>query len=98
MIVTQVTASVHGVITLVLRQDASNIVLSNMRQVQHIRQNSVAVIMANSCCDCTYRLEVVGMHQHCDFVDLEFSSDRSWPTCMLNIFQTVSTLCRMFVT
>jgi hypothetical protein len=46
------------------------------------------------CCDFIYRLGAVGMHQRCNFLDLEFSSDRSWPTGMLIIFQTVSPLCK----
>jgi hypothetical protein len=32
-----------------------------------------------------------------NFVDLEFSSDHSWPTSMLIIFQTVYPLCKTFV-
>jgi hypothetical protein len=32
-----------------------------------------------------------------NFLDLEFSSDHSWVTGMLIIFQTVSCLCKMFV-
>jgi hypothetical protein len=49
------------------------------------------------CCDFNYRWGLVGMHQHCNFLDLEFSSDRSWPTDMLIMFQTVSPLCETFV-
>jgi hypothetical protein len=37
------------------------------------------------------------MHQRCNFLDLELSSDRSWLTGMLIFFQTVSHLCKTFV-
>jgi hypothetical protein len=68
------------------------------QHVQVIRQNFVASTMANPCCcDFIYRLGAAGMHQRCNFLDLEFSSDRSWPTGMLIIFQTVSLLCKTFV-
>jgi hypothetical protein len=55
--------------------------------------------MANPCCCCDfiYRLGAVGMHQHYNFLDLEFSSDCSWLIGMLIIFQTVSPLCKTFV-
>jgi hypothetical protein len=35
-------------------------------------------------------LGAVGMHWCCTFLDPEFSSGHSWPTCMLIIFQIVS--------
>jgi hypothetical protein len=64
-----------------------------MRHVQVIRQNFVASTMANPCCCCCdfiNHLGVVGTHQRCNFLDTEFSSDRSWPTSMLITFQTIS--------
>jgi hypothetical protein len=53
------------------------------------------VIMANPCCCCCfiYSFGAVDMRQLCNFMDLEFSSDRSWPTDMLIIFRNVSPLC-----
>jgi hypothetical protein len=67
-----------------LRQDTWNNVLGKMRHVQVIRQNLVANYMANPCCCCDfiYCLRAVGTQQRCNFFDLEFSSDRSWPTGM----------------
>jgi hypothetical protein len=54
--------------------------------------------MANPCCcNFIYRLGVVGIHQRCNFLDLEFSSGCSWLTNMLIIFQTVCPLCKTFV-
>jgi hypothetical protein len=75
----QVTANAHVIVTLVLCPDAQNTVLVNTRHVQVIRQNFVASTMANPCCCCdfSYRLGVVGMHQHCSFLDLKSSSDHS---------------------
>lgn len=48
-----------------------------------------------ACC-CCY-LGAVGMYQHCMFLELDFSFNRSWSTSMLIIFQIVSPICRMFV-
>jgi hypothetical protein len=93
IIINQVTANAHAIVILVLHQDVWNIVLGNMRHVQVIRRNFVASTMANPCCcNFIYRLETVGKHQCCNFLDLEFSSDSSWLTGMLIIFRTVSPL------
>jgi hypothetical protein len=63
----------------------------------------VASIMANPCCCCCccnfiYGLGAAGTHQRCKFLDLEFSSDCSWLTGMPITFQTLSPLCKTFVT
>jgi hypothetical protein len=42
-------------------------------------------------------LETIGMHQHCNFLDLEVSSEHSWLTGVLIIFQTISAVCKSFV-
>jgi hypothetical protein len=89
----QVTANAHAIVTLVLPPDAWNTVLGNKTHVQVTRQNFVARTMDNSCCcNFIYRLGVVGTHQRCNLLDLEFSSDRSWPTGMLITLKTVSPL------
>jgi hypothetical protein len=67
-------------------QDTCNTVLGNTRHVQVIRQNVASTMATPCCCDFIYHLEAVGMHQCCNFLDLEFSSDLSWPTGMLIIF------------
>jgi hypothetical protein len=97
--INQVTANAHAIVTLVLCQDAWNTVLGNMKHVQVISQNFVASTMANACCCCNfiYCLGGVGMYKCCNFLDLEFSSDRSWLIGILIIFQTLSPLCKMFV-
>jgi hypothetical protein len=78
-IIDQVTSNAHATVTLVLRQNVWNTVLDNTRHVQVIRQNSVASTMANPwcCCDFISCLGAVCMHQRCNFLDLEFSSDSS---------------------
>jgi hypothetical protein len=86
--VNRVTASAHAIIMLVLDQDARSTVLGNMRHVQVIRQNVKTSTMASCCSIFIYSLGAVGMHQHSNFLDCEFSSDHSWPIGML-IFQTV---------
>jgi hypothetical protein len=91
----QVTSGAHAIITLVLRQDARNTVVGNTRHVQVI---FVASTMANPCCcDFIYCLEMVSTYQHWNFFDLEFNLDRSRPTSVLIILQTVSSLCKMLV-
>jgi hypothetical protein len=52
----------------------------NTRHVQVMRQNFMASTIANPCCCCDfiYHLGAVDMHQCCNFLDLEFSSDCSW--------------------
>jgi hypothetical protein len=67
-------------------------VLGNISHVHIIRHNFVASTMANLCCCCNfiYYLGVVSTHQHCNFLDLEFSYGRSWPAGMLINFQTLS--------
>jgi hypothetical protein len=88
----QDTTKAHAIIMLVLHKDAWNIMLGNTRHVQVIRQNFMASTITNPCCCCDfiYHLGAVGTHQRCTFLDLVFSSDRSWPTSMLIIFQTLS--------
>jgi hypothetical protein len=94
--INQVTASHQVTVTLVLCRDTWSTVLSNTRHVQVIKQNSVASTMANPCyyCGFTYHLGTVGIHQHCNFFDIKFSSNWSWPNGML-IFHTTSPLCKM---
>lgn len=46
------------------------------------------------CCDFIYQLSLVGIHHRSNFLDLEYSSDCSWPTGMLIIFQAVSPVCK----
>jgi hypothetical protein len=82
--ISQVTASAHSIVTLVLCQDPWNTVLGNTRHVQVIRQISVASTIANPCCCCDfiYCLEAVGTHQRCNFLDPGFSSNHSCrPVC-----------------
>jgi hypothetical protein len=97
--VDQVTATAHVIVTLGLSQDAWSTVLGNMRHVQVIRQNVVASTVANTCCCCCNFICSFGaaaMHRHCNFLG-QFSSDYSWLTGMLIIFQNVSPLCKMLV-
>jgi hypothetical protein len=94
----QATTNTHAIVTVIVRQDTWNTALSNLRHVQVTRQNFVASTVAGPCCcGFIYRLEAIRTHQRCNFLDLEFSSDRSWPTGMLITFQTVSSLCKTFV-
>jgi hypothetical protein len=93
------TINAHAIIMLVLHQDTWNTVLGNTRYIQVIRQNFVVSTTANPCfwCDSIYHLGVGGTHQCCNFLDLEFSSNRSWPTSILITFQTVLPLCKTCV-
>ena len=70
----QDTTNRHMIITSVLRPDAWHTVLSNTRHVQVIRHNLVAPSLADPycccCCEVVYKLEAVGMHQHCNLFSL----------------------------
>jgi hypothetical protein len=92
--VNQVTAGAHVIVTLALCQDTWNTMLGIIGHVQVIRHNLVA---SPFCCDIINHLGAAGMHQHCNFLDLEFSSDDSWSTGILTIFPTVSSLCKSFM-
>jgi hypothetical protein len=99
----QVTANALAIVTMVLCQDAWNTVLGNTRRVQVIRQKSVASTMANPCCcyDFIYRLGAVDTHQLCNFLDLEFGSDRSGrPVCSLSSKRSLpcaKCLCHLYI-
>jgi hypothetical protein len=81
----QTTANAHAIVTMVLRQDAWNTVLSNTRHVSVIRENFVASTVANPCCCCCdfiYRLGAVATHLCCNFLDLEsVLNDLGPPAC-----------------
>jgi hypothetical protein len=92
-------ASVHAILNSGLAYDARNTVLGNTIHVQVIRRNFVADTMTNPCCcDFIYSLAAGGKHQHCNFLDIEFSSDRSWWTGTLIIFQIASSLANICAT
>jgi hypothetical protein len=53
--------------------------------MQVIRRNFIETTMNNPCCcDFIYHLGLVGTHQRCKFLDLDFSSVCSWPTGSLS--------------